>query len=216
MSVVSNTLIGHASGSIGNATFSTWKGKNVLKSKATSVANPKTPGQLQQRMAFTKLLILFRFIPAIIKAGFKKLAVGKSEYNAFMAYNSVNAINRSTPGVATVIAANLKVAKGTIATTAIVAPTRSRAANVIDASWSYASLAPGQSLSDKAILVAFNTTQNKVVGIEGFNIRGNGDTGVAMPTDWAVGDSVTTYLAFYNALSGESSDSVNVTGNIVS
>lgn len=33
MARVQNTLIGRASGSVGGATFTTWKGINVLKSK---------------------------------------------------------------------------------------------------------------------------------------------------------------------------------------
>ncbi len=85
--VVSNPLIGHSRKSMGNVTFTTWKGIDVLKNKAISVANPNTGKQIQQRSAFTQIVKLFRSAPDSIRAGFKKQAVKQSEFNAFMGSN---------------------------------------------------------------------------------------------------------------------------------
>lgn len=49
MAIVSNPLIGKSKQSAGGITFTAWKGRNVLKNKATSVANPRTPAQVSNR-----------------------------------------------------------------------------------------------------------------------------------------------------------------------
>ena len=73
MARVQNTLIGKSSGSVGGATFSTWKGINVLKSKAITVANPKTVGQLTQRNRMTLMVSIFRLIASTNKRRFQNI-----------------------------------------------------------------------------------------------------------------------------------------------
>lgn len=52
MAIVQNPLIGRAKKSLANATFTTWKGRNVVKGKPISVANPQSPAQVAQRTRF--------------------------------------------------------------------------------------------------------------------------------------------------------------------
>lgn len=87
MAITQNPLIGRAKQSAGGMTFTTWKGKNVLKTKATSVANPKTEGQLTQRAKMTALVSIFRAASAAVNIGFAARAVGKSAFNAFTSNN---------------------------------------------------------------------------------------------------------------------------------
>lgn len=51
MAIVSNTLIGKTRGSVGNVTFTTWKGRNVIKEKSKP-ANPNSEKQAKQRLKF--------------------------------------------------------------------------------------------------------------------------------------------------------------------
>lgn len=90
MAIVSNPLIGKTSGSIGGVTFSSWKGLNVAKSKPTSVANPRTTNQLEQRRMQTFAVALYRQAAALFNIGFIQMAIGQSSYNAFVSANRTN------------------------------------------------------------------------------------------------------------------------------
>ncbi len=117
--VVSNPLIGKSSGSMGGATFTTWKGKNVLKNKATSVANPNTINQQMRRSALEQTVAIFRANSAAINLGFKKKAVGMSAYNAFSREALQNGFNYSAPPVASLNWVDIQTSSGNIATTPI-------------------------------------------------------------------------------------------------
>lgn len=213
--VVSNPLIGRSKQSMGNATFASWKGIYVLKNKATSVANPRTDSQLSQRSAFTQMVAAFRQMPAVIRAGFKKLAVKKSEFNAFAQQVLDFAFDVSSPPAATLIPANVMISKGTIAATLITSAASDFSNGNIEANYPTTAAQPGQSTTDIALLAAYNITLNEWTGQVSNDLRSNGNTSMALPAGWATGNNLVVYLGFYNSLSGESSDSDNTTTTIV-
>lgn len=214
-SVVSNPLIGRARGSMGGATFSTWKGLNVLKNKATSVANPQTGAQLAQRSAFAQMVYIFRLIPGVVKAGFKKLAVGMSEFNAFASAVLDEAWDMSAPPAATLIPALIKISKGTIATPVIATIVADRSLNTVVITWASSPLQPGQSATDKSLVAIYDATFNDWIGyVDSAEFQDN-TASVALPAAWSTGDSLFVYLGFYNQLTGASSDSNNDTATIV-
>lgn len=209
MARVSNTLIGPSSGRVGNAVFSTWKGINVLKEKPISVANPNSDGQQMQRSAMRQIVAAFRQIPAVIRSGFKKLAVQKSEWNAFASYNLKNAFDFSAPPAATLEPENLLISKGTISSTPIASVNASHAAQEIYVNWDPNASEPGKSSSDSALVAVYNQTKDDWTQSSTNALRSLGTATTAMPAGWEVNDTVTIYLGFYNQLSGESSDSAN-------
>lgn len=213
--VVSNPLIGKSRKSMGNATFSSWKGINVLKDKATSVANPRSGSQLMHRSAFSKTVELFRQAPAAIRAGYKKLAVKKSEFNAFASDALKNAFDYSAPPDAPIDATLLLISKGTIASTPILTEVADRSANTITATFAVTADQPGQSIDDIAILAAYNTVTQTFTGAVAAGTRGTGTANIDLPGAWNTGDTLVMFLGFYNPLSGESSDSQNLTAAIV-
>lgn len=87
MAITQNTLIGRTSGRVGNAVFSTWKGRNVLKQKAETVANPRTILQQMNRLRFTTLLNIGKSLQPIITYGFLELKK-YTWLNNFMRINS--------------------------------------------------------------------------------------------------------------------------------
>lgn len=87
MAITQNTLIGRTSGRVGNAVFSTWKGRNVLKQKAETVANPRTILQQMNRLRFTTLLNIGKSLQPIITYGFSELKK-YTWLNNFMRINS--------------------------------------------------------------------------------------------------------------------------------
>lgn len=212
--IVSNPLIGRAKQSMGGATFTSWKGKNVLKNKATSVANPKTDKQLQQRDAFSQMVAAFRQAPGAIKAGFKKQAVGMSEFNAFMKYNVPSAFDMSAPPAATFDPALASTGKGTINPVAITTAIVDKSDLTATVTFPPAASQPGQSASDLAIITAYNITKEDWTGGVTTDLRSSGTAQIAIPGEWEVGDETYVYLSFKNELSAESSDSTYETATI--
>ncbi len=90
MAIVANTLIGRASGSVGNATFSQWKGLNILKAKIAVMTNPRSSLQQANRARFVALLGFAKLWRPILQFGFKEYAGRMSWMNRFMSVNSPN------------------------------------------------------------------------------------------------------------------------------
>lgn len=88
MAIVQNTLIGRSSGRVGNAVFSQWKGRNVLKQKPEIVTNPRTALQQQQRSKFVTLMALGKSLRPALQLGFKEYANQMSWLNRFMSTNN--------------------------------------------------------------------------------------------------------------------------------
>lgn len=88
MAIVQNTLIGRSKGRVGNAVFTTWKGRNVLKQKPEIVTNPRSALQQQQRSRFVTLMAIGKSLRPVLQLGFKEYAGTVSWLNRFMSTNS--------------------------------------------------------------------------------------------------------------------------------
>lgn len=88
MAIVQNTLIGRSSGRVGNAVFTQWKGKNVLKQKPEIVTNPRTALQQQQRSRFTTLMAIGKSLRPVLQLGFKEYAGSVTWLNRFISTNT--------------------------------------------------------------------------------------------------------------------------------
>lgn len=215
MARVSNTLIGPSSGRVGNAVFSTWKGINVLKEKPISVANPNSDGQQMRRSALAQVVTMFRQMPAAIRAGYKKLAVQMSEFNAMASEVLTNAFDYSVPPTATFVPADALISKGTIAVTPLTGQTISVGAGTVAVTYATTTPEPGQSAGDRAILCAYNITLDDWAGSATTDLRSDGAASIPLPSGWVAGNSVQVYLGFFNPSSQESSDSVTANQAIV-
>lgn len=207
MARVQNTLIGKSSGSVGGATFSSWKGINVLKSKAISVANPKTDGQVLQRSKMTLMVQLYRLVSLMVQTGFKTLAVKKSEYNAFISENIQNALTVLTPTTSEVNYPAVSLAKGTIGVQAVTSLTATNGVANATINWDSSNLPVGASLSDIAYAAIFNETKN-IWGFSNSALRSADAAVVTMPLSAATSDVLHSYLFFKSAGNDEVSDSV--------
>lgn len=87
MAIVQNTLIGKTKQSVGGTTFTTWKGRNVLKSKAIAVANPQTAAQTLQRNKFSACVALWVLMKAAISLSFARIAGNITPANRFSKLN---------------------------------------------------------------------------------------------------------------------------------
>lgn len=205
MAKVQNTLIGRSSGSVGGATFTTWKGINVLKSKAIAVANPQTIAQMLQRQKLTLMVAFYRAISIMVQIGFSPQAIGKSEYNAFMSQNLNNATSGTEASNAAIVPSLLKMSKGTMGVTPF-----GNAAPTTGNTWrtQYITDIPlGGSANDIAYSVAWNQTQNTFAWSDGTALRSDAAVDVTFDDAQVTGDIINFYLFFKSATSNEVSDS---------
>ena len=208
MAKTQNTLIGRSSGSVGGATFSTWKGINVLKSKPLTVANPRTPGQVATRNMFTALVALYRMIANQVKIGFASQAVKKSEFNAFMS----DAMRVGLPiqiGATWLDWADLQdflVAKGSMEKTVPIQIVASAATNEYTVDWSTA-VGVGQSATDELSILIIDQTGTVLKSATTAAARNGGFNGDQLQKNIIEGEFLHFYTFFRNPETGEVSDS---------
>lgn len=208
MARVQNTLIGKSSGSVGGATFSTWKGINVLKSKAISVFNPKTQAQENQRQRMALLVAFFRTASSAINIGFQKLAVKKSAYNAFI---QENLIPLNFTGIApnmTLEVGFLAISKGTIQPTVITSMTNTEGSANVIVNWDGDNIPVGASADDIAHVVVYNS-DFELIGTNSLATRDDDTATVVLPQITTNGDNLYSWLYFENPISKEVSDSTS-------
>lgn len=97
MGKISQGILGGLSGKVGNVVGGNWKGIDYIRIKPTSVANPRTEGQVNQRNKFTVTLEYLQANKDFIKIGYKSYAIKKTEFNAAMSYVLGNAIIGTSP-----------------------------------------------------------------------------------------------------------------------
>lgn len=206
MAIVQNTLIGKASGSVGGTTFTSWKGKNVLKAKPTQVANPRTQAQTDQRSVFVSAINLYRMASLALSLGFNALAVGKSAYNAFVSENLKNGSLSKNVESNIYDLDTFKTAKGSLTPTASFTVEEGTTPNTVKVSWPSGATG-GQSSADSLLLFITDGMGNNVLSKVVENARNlNSHTTEVLPAALAA-DTVHVFAAFYNPATRVAEDS---------
>lgn len=207
--IVHNYLWSGAEGSMGGATFQKWKGKQTVRTKPTSVENPRTPAQLLNRAKFAILTILARlFRPAVIP-GMKEQATDMTEYNAFVKYNIKTAITGTTADNVAVAYADLVVSRGTAPQGIIDA--YDIAGNEVLCSFTGTINNPIPDGSVLHVLVYNPTTDVLSLGTGLFEMN---NCDFQFPTTLVNTSGAFAYFFYVNAVTGKVSDSQVTTGPI--
>jgi hypothetical protein len=207
MARTQNTLIGRTSGSIGGVTFSTWKGINVAKSKATSVADPKTPAQIAQRARMANAVILFKALGTTLNTGFIEGATGKSAYNVFVSQNIKNGSISNNPAAVIGTAENFITSSGTLDNTEVTVASASAATDDVTIAWDASVL--GNKLATDLAKIVIMDENGAVVGNPNANIaRNDGPVAFDASRPLIVGETLHAYVFFYQSSSRKASDSV--------
>jgi len=110
MGKINQGILGGISGTVGPVIGGSWKGQNYLRSKPTSVANPNTVGQQEQRTKFTSAVYWAQqLLGAIIQPFWNKMVSAMSGYNWFMSVNTGNFDSSGNP-----IYGSIEMCKGTL------------------------------------------------------------------------------------------------------
>lgn len=159
MARVQNTLIGRASGSVGEVVFLTWKGINVTRAKPSSVYNPDTIPQQRQRNTFAQTVGLYNALKPILQDSLKTRNRLMTLFNYYQSLIMSNVFSDNGDGTVGIIPEKLVMSKGLLSPLKIinVSPERSPGTSQIDYS---TETIFGQNPTDKIHVVIFNKEEN--------------------------------------------------------
>ena len=87
MSIAENPLTGRMKNSMANFTMYTYKGMNIVRSKAFTIKDPKTEKQLNMRARMSEIAVMYRKLSPIIGMGFPEREERQSPQNMFVSAN---------------------------------------------------------------------------------------------------------------------------------
>jgi len=98
MALLKKGILGGISGKVGNVVGGTWKGIDYIRSLASSVANPRSPGQVSQRTKFSAVVeIGSQLLGSIIQPFWNGKVPKMSGFNAFVQQNIAEFTNEGVP-----------------------------------------------------------------------------------------------------------------------
>jgi len=213
MGTIKKGILGGFSGIVGTVIGATWKGIDYMRSRATSVSNPNSPAQLEQRAKFKTVLNFLQPLTSFLRIGFKSQAIKMSAFNAAMKYNMANAVTGVFPNLeidftkALLSVGNLPGALNPATLAAI--------AGAIEFTWEDNSWETAAAADDQAVLIVYNPTKDAVVSVVGGIGRSVGTQTIVLPNAYT-GDEVHCYIAFTNANKSVFSNSQYISGIVVS
>ncbi len=205
MGKIKQGILGGLSGQVGNVIGANWKGVDYLRIKPTSVANPRTEGQVNQRTKFSTVLSFLQPMTDFLRVGFKQYASGMTQFNAAMSYNLNNAVIGTLPNFS-VDYPNALVSRGNLTTPANGAAVSTTAAE-LDITWSDNSANGSALATDKALIVALNSTRGEAVFTTAGPERSIGVANLVLPSDYS-GENLEVFLGFVSADGTKVSNSV--------
>ena len=195
-------ILGSFSGKVGNVVGGNWKGISYMRAKATSVSNPRTDGQVNQRTKFALVLTVLKPITGFLRVGYKKYAIKQTAFNAAMSYILNNAVTGSSSADYSIDLSKVLVSRGNLTGAANAQATSAN--GVVTLTWDDNS---GATQTDKALIVVLNPTRAESVFDAGGNQRVAGTEDISVPADWA-GENVEVFLGFITADGKEVANSI--------
>ncbi|MEP7168765.1 MAG: DUF6266 family protein [Bacteroidota bacterium] len=205
--VTQNPLIGRAKNKAGGMVFTTWKGKNVIKTKPLTVAQPPSDTRTMQQSIIRQLVAIGRPILGAIRKAFKEVSTGSTEWASFVKYNAPEAFDTSFPPTAALRPDQMTFAKGTLINPSDLAGVLTL--RVMAISWTDNSAVSGNSATDQLSCVAITAAGEEYL-FENEAMRSDGTASITIPGATTIGNFV--IYAFFTTPSGsKAGDSVLLT-----
>lgn len=190
MGTIKSGVLGGFSGKVGGVVGAAWKGISYMKSLPASVSNPRTAGQVAQRLKMATIVLLSQFIlGAWIRPLCNGVAVKMSGFNWFVMKNipfisSLGVVDDNS----------FKVCDGPMAATPIT--TAVNAAGTVTVVFPVTLDGELQSANDIAYLLVIDSVKKKAHATHGA-LRSTGTIAIVLPADMAANTALSTiYLAF--------------------
>ncbi|WP_418604168.1 DUF6266 family protein [Hwangdonia sp.] len=205
MGKIAQGILGGLSGKVGNVIGGNWKGIDYLRIKPSSVANPRTEGQVNQRNKFTVTLEYLQPNLAFVQKGYKNYAVKMTQFNAAMSYVLNNAVIGIAPNF-TVDYSLALLSRGNLS--GVLNPGTDLATpGQVTFTWDDNSLEGNANPTDEAMLLVYNPSKKESISqLEGAD-RTVGTETLIIPSSYA-GDTVELFMAFIEADGSRVSNSV--------
>lgn len=205
MAKLSKGILGGISGKVGNVIGGRWRGIDYIRSKPSSVKNPKTEAQETQRMRFRLVMGLLKKSRLFINIGFKGGSQGQTAMNRAMSLNVREAITGTYPDLE-IDPEAFVVSIGDLqgATTAGMDLSVAGTSTV---TWVNEAGAGNASNEDAAMVLLYNMAKGAVVYSLYGASREDETLELNLPGSWS-GDPVAGYLAFRSETGSGVSDGI--------
>src|SRR5690554_186799 len=161
MAIINQGILGGVSGKIGDVIGGTWKGIDYLRIKPSSVANPRTEGQLDQRSKFATVLRFLQPMTDFLRVGFKLYAIRMTQFNAAMSYNLFNGVSGTYPNY-TIDYPNTLVSRGNLKGVANGAAS-STVQGEVNITWNDNSSSGNALATDKSLILILNPDKKESI-----------------------------------------------------
>jgi len=205
MAIVQNPITGRSKQKMGNVVFSTIFGKNVLKSKPLTVANPRTDKQKTQREKFSAMIETLRIVLPFVKIGYKIVATGMSAFNKANMEN-IKVFLTGTTGAIVKHFDLLSVAMGSLSGVQSGAAVAA-AGRKVTFSWDDNSGQGDAQATDIAMMIIVSDTKRNMVMDVALKTRADLTHEFTVPSIW-IGEDVHCYMCFKQADTFKVCDSV--------
>ncbi|TXD56904.1 hypothetical protein ES044_16045 [Polaribacter sp. IC066] len=193
MGKIAQGILGGLSGKVGNIIGGSWKGIDYIRIKPSSVANPRTEGQVNQRSKFKITLEYLQANKDFIKIGYKAFATKKTEFNAAMSYVLNNAVDGVAPNFAIDYSLAL-LSRGGLSSV-LNGTTDLTTAGQVTFAWGDNSTDGNANATDKAMVSVYNPSKKESISILVGADRTVGSQVVTIPNTY-VGETVEMFMAF--------------------
>lgn len=205
MGKISQGILGGLSGKVGNIIGGSWKGVDYIRIKPSSVANPRTEAQVNQRNKFTVTLEYLQPNKDFIKLGYKSYAIKKTEFNAAMSYVLNNAVGGTAPDF-TIDYSNALLSRGSLSSPLNPTFDVSTPGNVTF-EWDDNSDEGNANTTDKAMILVYNPSKKESTYILDGELRTATTQMLSIPNSYT-GDTIEVFMAFISEDGSQVSNSV--------
>lgn len=204
MGKIKQGILGGFSGTVGTVVGGSWKGISYMRSKAQSISNPQSNGQMSQRTKFAVALNFLKPITSFLRTGFKLYTNKQTAFNAAMSYTLSNAILGTFPDYSLDYSQAL-ISRGSLTHASNGSATAT--SGKITISWDDNSGVGDASQTDKALIVVLNPSKGEAIYETAGADRMEATQQITPPAYW-LGDSVEVYLGFISENSKAVANSV--------
>jgi hypothetical protein len=193
MGKISQGILGGLSGKVGNIIGGSWKGIDYIRIKPSSVANPRTPGQVNQRNKFSASIEFLQPNKDFVNVGYKAFAVKKTAFNSAMS----NVLNNAITGIAPDFTVDYSLAllsKGNLSTP-LNGSVDLTTANQVTFNWDDNSTDGNANTTDKSMVLAYNPSKKESIYILDGAQRSVTTQILSLPTSYT-GDTIELFMAF--------------------
>lgn len=208
MAVTQNPIIGMSRKSVGNVSFRTWRGLNIIQAKPLRVKDTYSDAKQAQRNCMVLIVYVYRRIKAAVLDGLINFVLPRDQYTWFLSLNLVGATDKSAAPSVSLIPASMVISSGIIGVTSMSPTIPSPGDAFLEIGWAPTPAPANGAASDLIFVVIWNETLNEwyAEGHASGIIRSDALDHIVLPFSWDTGHNGHVWTGFIRADFAEVSD----------